>query len=458
MLEQGISGEKEVEYHLNKANIGMYVMRDVNFSCDDLNAQVDFIVVTSHHCYFIECKNYNSDIVRVDENGNFEISTKYGRHYSQMGIKNPLSQVDDQLTVFKKNVLKDKNEIKEKFKEYFKTMVVFTNPQNRLNTKKAPDDIKNRILKSDNLIRQIELDEKNANIKKYTKDQMKQIADYILSKNVEIDIPEESSELYNHSEVSEKKQTKAGKKDGIILAIVGVLALIFISIAIKNNYDSIDNYLNDKQKGQRQKNTNTSFPYTMTDNQRQAIDIYKSAYSDSKERGFTIIHTSVCYEMSKIFNNGTVCPSCCNSLPMEINIIDESKITFYKPNTNSCSTLTININENSIENAVNEKKECHGEPVGMIEWDNNNEYYNKIGGYDKIRDLAVYAYKNGGLNTWDFDFYHISERGGNGYNQNTYYNNIKYFFCSVTGKCSTERDTTKTNFNKMVESYYYIMK
>ena len=53
MLQKGIEGEKQVAYHLNKANLGMYVLRDVNFSCDDMNAQVDFVVVTSHHCYFI---------------------------------------------------------------------------------------------------------------------------------------------------------------------------------------------------------------------------------------------------------------------------------------------------------------------------------------------------------------------------------------------------------------------
>ena len=56
MAEKGLAGEKEILYQLSKANIGMFVLHDVNIVYEDLKAQIDFIVITPWCCYFIECK------------------------------------------------------------------------------------------------------------------------------------------------------------------------------------------------------------------------------------------------------------------------------------------------------------------------------------------------------------------------------------------------------------------
>ena len=195
MLETGIAGENQVAYHLNKSNIGMYVLRDVNLVCDDLKAQIDFVVVTSHHCYFIECKNYNADIIRVDETANFEMSTRYGKKYNKVGIKSPMSQVEDQFSVFKKICLNNQEKVTSllagvKFKDYFKTIVVFTNSESRLDLKHAPNSVKYRLLKVDNLIRQIEYDGEHCDGKKFSKEQMNDIAMFILENNVPVKIGE----------------------------------------------------------------------------------------------------------------------------------------------------------------------------------------------------------------------------------------------------------------------------
>ena len=97
--------------------------------------------------------------------------------------------------------------------------------------------------------------------------------------------------------------------------------------------------------------------------------------------------------------------------------------------------------------------------MGFVEWDENNEYYHKIGGYNKVKELAIYVYNNGQFNTWDFDQSNIVARGGNQYYFSTYFQSVNYYFLGVTGVMSSiHYDTTKDNFNKMVESYYYIMK
>ena len=244
MLEAGIDGENQLAYHLSKSNIGMYVLRDINLAYYDLKAQIDFIVVTSHHCYFIECKNYNADIIHIDELSNFEISTKYKGRYKKQGIKSPISQVDDQLTVFKKICLYNEDRVKEllngvKFKDYFKTIVVFTNPNNRLNTKNAKNDIKYRVLKVDNLIRQIEYDEKHYKGNKISQEQMKNIAQFILDNNIEIKIDSNTTitemsdntslKTYNNKRRMDKYKNNKNNKIALIIVII-IVAIYLISV------------------------------------------------------------------------------------------------------------------------------------------------------------------------------------------------------------------------------------
>lgn len=244
LLRAGVAGEKQVAYHLNKSNIGMYAIRDINFTIGDLTAQVDFVVVTSYHCYFIECKNYNADIIHVDETRNFEISTKYGTKYVKKGIKSPISQVEDQLNVFKKICLDNQEEVTQllngiKFNDYFRSLVVFTNPDNRLDIKNAPYDIKYRILKADNLIRQMEYEKDHYNGKRLSQEEMKNIADFILSKNVEPQITSvpkviENTDKFDFSEysynyISNSRSLELRRKFKIIFWILILLLLCYCS-------------------------------------------------------------------------------------------------------------------------------------------------------------------------------------------------------------------------------------
>ena len=263
MLEAGVAGEKQVVYHLNKSNVGMYVLRDINIEIEDLKAQIDFIVVTSHHCYFIECKNYNADIIHIDETSNFEISTKHKNQYVKKGIKSPISQVEDQLNVFKKVCLSNQEKVKEllngiKFNDYFKSLVVFTNPANRLNNKHAPSDIRYRVLKVDNLIRQIEYDDKHYTGNRLQREQMKAIGQFIFDNNKPVVLEETNKPVpvevkqkeniainsnsntasgSNNTKVDNKKPSNA-KKIIIIIVIIWLLAIIidyYLNITASSN-------------------------------------------------------------------------------------------------------------------------------------------------------------------------------------------------------------------------------
>ena len=226
MLEKGLQGEKDIEYHLTKSNIGMYVLRDINLAFNGMTAQIDYIVITSKHCYFIECKNYSGN-VKVDDLGNFTISKKQGRYFHSKGIYSPIRQVETQLDVFLKICLNNQDKTKEllngiRFKNYFKTLVVFTNSESILKINKAPEDIKDRILKVDNLIRIIEQDQKKSTDKKLDRSEMEKIGNFFLEINRERKIKE------NNVNNKEKVSQETPKKKHSILKILGILFILLI--------------------------------------------------------------------------------------------------------------------------------------------------------------------------------------------------------------------------------------
>ena len=461
MLEAGIAGEKQVAYHLNKANIGMYAMRDINLVCDDLKSQIDFIVVTSHHCYFIECKNYNADIIHVDELGNFEISTRYGKRYNKMGIKSPLSQVDDQLTVFKKICLNDQEKVKSlldnmKFKDYFKTIVVFTNPENRLNLKKAPNDIKYRILKVDNLIRQIEYDDKHYTGKRFNQEQMNNIATFILNNNQSVEVESIPQSYYVEPEIiqntnypsrmSYSNRVNNRKNTSIItrlLSGLGGIVLIIVALSILSLMFSNNNSNKKKYK-------------TLNVSNIEAINNLKTVYNSSKENGFDLYDYNQCKNLKEIMPDNFLCLG----VPMQVNFVDDNNLSIYK--TFTCYYLKYDLdNKKLIEVSskyVGYDNQCPGQDVGFITYDPNNEYLQKIGGYEKVLEMARFAHNNSsGFDNY-YDYNHIAERGGNPVLYSTYKAKVDGYFGTISNKGSVRYDNNMEDFKTMVEYYYYIMK
>lgn len=167
MAEKGLAGEKEILYQLSKANIGMYVLHDINIVYEDLKAQIDFIVITPWCSYFIECKNLIGNIT-VDENGNFIRDYYYKGHKVKKGIESPYRQVQAQREVYRKIWTKMQGKIisfffDKSFDDMHRILVVASNGENILNTKYAPKDMKYNIVKADGLIRKIEYDRDHSN-------------------------------------------------------------------------------------------------------------------------------------------------------------------------------------------------------------------------------------------------------------------------------------------------------
>lgn len=447
LIEKGLQGEKEIEYHLNKSNIGMYVLRDINLEYSGMKAQIDYIVITSKHCYFIECKNYSGNI-RVDESSNFTMSTRYGRRTISKGIYSPIRQVEAQLDVFLKICLDNQDKTKEllngiRFKNYFKTLVVFTNSESILKMNKAPQDIKDRVIKVDNLIRIIEQDQKEETNRKLNQNQMKKMGDFLL------EINKEKKVLKNDMiDNMVSNESTFNKKPIIKIAIIVYLLLIIISLIL--------NSLSDKSSNN---NSNPITQEKLTDYQLEALRIMRSGYEGSKSNGFDVLHTSICNQISSIYNYEIDC----DRLPAYVNFKDADTITIKKNST--CYTIKFETTSKIIKSKRKEyvgndiEHKCDGVPIGFFDWNPDNAYFKEIGGYEKIREMAIYAYNNNAFVTNYYDGSHLVERGGNPSNYTKYSMCIDMFFSGLTGrgydlKSSTNREKT----NEMCEALYYLGK
>ena len=194
IVKKGLEGENEIEYQLKKSNIGMYVLRDVKLEYEDLTAQIDYVVITPVFIYYIECKNLVGNIT-VNEKGDFiRELTIDGRHIKK-GMYSPLRQAEAQREVVRKIWENNTSNFKKifasnKFDYYRRVLVVAANPETILNTNKAPSNIKYKVLRADNLVRQIEYDYEHKNSTDYIENQkgMEEIAKSYLDLSVKKEI------------------------------------------------------------------------------------------------------------------------------------------------------------------------------------------------------------------------------------------------------------------------------
>lgn len=190
LLEYGIAGEKEIAFELKNANIGMYVLHDVTFEYDGNKAQIDYLLFTRGYFYLIECKNLVGNIT-VDSNGQFYREYEYKGKKIKESIYSPYTQAvrhqDMMKKVWSANHSKLDNFIFGRFhgKDFFRPIVVLSNSKSFLNTKYAPKEIRNDIIRADQLISYIQKDIDNMDSAELCGEKMlKQAAETWLSRSV----------------------------------------------------------------------------------------------------------------------------------------------------------------------------------------------------------------------------------------------------------------------------------
>lgn len=209
--EFGLKGEQQIEYELKNANLGMYVLHDINLKYEDLNAQIDFVVITKAAIYFIESKNLFGNIT-VDNNGNFTRECIYDGKKLKEAIYSPYAQAERHRDVMKKIWLASHNKVvtsilNKSFDDWYRSLVVIANPKSVLNVKYAPKEIKDRIIKLDSLVRYLKKDiSRTSKINLSTKKEIYDSGANMLSLHQDINIDYEK--IYGKKSEQDKEQIK----------------------------------------------------------------------------------------------------------------------------------------------------------------------------------------------------------------------------------------------------------
>ncbi len=188
LLEYGIQGEKSVLYELQNSHRSMYILHDINIKYNDLKAQIDFLVMTEKSIYIIECKNMYGNI-EIDNHGNFIREIEINGRRLKTGIYSPITQVKRHVELLKHMAYQKYGIIKKMFfKNYlndlFIPIVVLANEKTILKDRYAPKEIKNKIIRRDQLISYIEKIE-NQKQKIYSEKSIQEFCDSLLKYHVE---------------------------------------------------------------------------------------------------------------------------------------------------------------------------------------------------------------------------------------------------------------------------------
>jgi hypothetical protein len=193
-LEYGISGEKNIEFELKNSHMPMCILHDIYLEDGDLSAQIDYLVFTKKICFVIECKNLYGDI-EINNSGDFIRTIEFGGRKRKEGIYSPITQNQRHLELMKKIKIDKNNNILMKymagryFEDFNKSVVVLANPKTILNAKYAKKEVKEKVIRADQLVKYIKEMHENSKAAADSEDGMLAWArSYLnLHKNVEKD-------------------------------------------------------------------------------------------------------------------------------------------------------------------------------------------------------------------------------------------------------------------------------
>ena len=166
-VEYGIAGENNIAFELKNSHMPMYILHDIYLEDGDLSAQIDYLVFTKKLCFIIECKNLVGDI-EIDNKGDFIRTMEFGGKKKKEGIYSPITQNQRHLELMKKIKLDSKTNILKRFmmgryfEDFYKPIVVLANSKTILNAKFAKKEIKNQVIRADQLVSYIKETCKNS--------------------------------------------------------------------------------------------------------------------------------------------------------------------------------------------------------------------------------------------------------------------------------------------------------
>lgn len=162
LTKAGIDGEKKVLYELKNSNMDLVVLQDICIRAKDgREAQIDFVIVTNKLMILLECKNLVGNI-EIDSKGNFIRTIQYGKRYWKEAIYSPITQNERHMEVLKECKSEEWNAVmgamvRMSFSSFHKSLVVLANEKTYLNDRYAKKEVKEQVIRADQLIATIQL-------------------------------------------------------------------------------------------------------------------------------------------------------------------------------------------------------------------------------------------------------------------------------------------------------------
>ena len=188
LANYGLLGEKNIIFELKNSDLDMYILHDLYFECGENSAQIDYLIFTRKRVYIIECKNLIGNI-EIDSGGNFVRTYELFGKKIKEGLYSPITQNERHRLVIKEIRSQRMNKIErmmfeKSFYSNYKSVIVLANPKTYLNAKFAKKEVKNQVVRADQLIAYIkEMDKEN---KDFTlkADEMFKLATFFLNKSM----------------------------------------------------------------------------------------------------------------------------------------------------------------------------------------------------------------------------------------------------------------------------------
>ncbi|QXE20848.1 HRDC domain-containing protein [Clostridium sp. 001] len=168
------------------------IKRYYEFKMSILLGKGHYLVFTKKICFVIECKNLYGNI-EINSRGDFVRTIEFGGRKRKEGIYSPITQNQRHLELMKKIRTDSKNNILMKymagryFEDFNKSVVVLANPKTVLNAKYAKKEVKEKVIRADQLVKYIKKMYENSKVATNSEDRMLDWAQSYLDlhKNVE---------------------------------------------------------------------------------------------------------------------------------------------------------------------------------------------------------------------------------------------------------------------------------
>lgn len=189
-VKYGIKGEEQIAFELKNSHMPMYILHDLYLQLGELNAQIDYLLITRKGVFVVECKNLFGDIT-INEKGDFIRNMKFGGKTIKEGIYSPVTQNKRHLEIIKALRMEEKKNILTKalydknFYSIYHSVIVLANPRTILKDHYAPKVIKEQVIRGDQIINHIKKVNNSLELASSSDKNMKELALYFLSKHCE---------------------------------------------------------------------------------------------------------------------------------------------------------------------------------------------------------------------------------------------------------------------------------